>query len=100
MDDEDVSEDLKQGYNYSTSSSNAEKAEARNVDFFDQLRNGIVLCRLSEVFTEKNTMKKYHKNVNLESKLAFMMSTDNINNFQDCCEKINFPSIYQFSTPG
>ncbi|KAG2377603.1 hypothetical protein C9374_009119 [Naegleria lovaniensis] len=99
LDDEQVSEELKQGYNYSKSSSNLEKAEARNIDFFDQLRDGTILCRLAEVFSDKGTMKNFHKNVKMNSPLAFMMATDNINNFQDCCDKINFPRFYQFSIP-
>ncbi|KAL9643807.1 hypothetical protein ABK040_013221 [Willaertia magna] len=100
-DEEEVTEELTKGYTYQGGSKNQEKAEARNLDFFDQLKDGVSLCQLAETFVEKGKMKKYHKNVSAKknSPLAFMMATDNINNFQESCDTINFPKIYHFSVP-
>jgi hypothetical protein len=74
-------------------------------DFFDQLRDGVILCKLASCWMTGEephlVMKKYHSNVNAKkgSPLEIMIATDNIHTFFQCCRAIEFPQFYDFSVP-
>jgi hypothetical protein len=74
-------------------------------DFFDQLRDGVTLCRLATCWMTGEepqlVMKKFHTNLNAKkgSPFELMMATDNLHTFFECCRAIEFPKFYDFSVP-
>ena len=65
-------------------------------DLITQLRNGVYLCKLANLFT-KNSIKKIHS-VKSGNVLEFM-AIENLNNFLKACKSLNFPEYNQFTVP-
>lgn len=66
-------------------------------DLIDLLKDGELILKLVAPFTKKEI--KIHKNINLTSRMGFMKATDNINQFQEICKELGFPTTYLFSVP-
>lgn len=65
-------------------------------NFGDSLRDGVVLCRLSNAIIPGFVTKINRPRIG--SVLEFM-ATDNINQFFRVCEAVNFPKLYLFEVP-
>lgn len=70
-----------------------EKLEGSIINFIDQIKDGVVLCKLANVFEPGSVPKIYHN-----TKLEFQQ-TENINFFLKAATDAGLPRLYLFSIP-